>query len=271
LPEFADPYIDPASGLLRNKLGLTDSAALHAAESDLVTARVIELLEHPPRVTGDRRQLQAIHQYAFQDIFDWAGRARTVDIFKNVEGATHFLPASMIERSAGFIAQELASERMLRGLQQDQFVERLAHHYEALNYWHGFRDGNGRTQRFFWGQIAHQAGYDLSWTQVTGEVNNHASRVAMETQDLSELRTMFAAIVAPIAAPGALSPVDALRVSMENAGVPADAIEARLLAQTAAGSHPREGLQPGTRGGGQISKGISRTSGQGHEHTDLGR
>ena len=104
-----------------------------------------------------------------QDIFDWAGQTRTFDIVKNVEGTTHFLPASMIERSAGFIAQELASERMLGRLPQDQLVDGSPTITKPLL---------ARVQRRKWknpalrlGQVAHEATYDLNWIDVTGKVN----------------------------------------------------------------------------------------------------
>ena len=49
-------------------------------------------------------RLNAIHRHVFQDLYDWAGQIRTVDIRKNVEGAGFFLPSGMIERASVFAA-----------------------------------------------------------------------------------------------------------------------------------------------------------------------
>ena len=72
-------------------------------------------------------------------------------------------------------------------------------------YLHPFREGNGRTQRIFWTQIAAGAGFDLDWSRMTGAENDQASRAAMERQDFTELRGIFDRIVQP-AAGGRLTP-----------------------------------------------------------------
>ena len=68
---------------------------------------------------------------------------------------------------------------------------------QRVNYLHPFREGNGRTQRIFWTQIAGRAGYQLDWRKTTGMVNDKASRNAMEGRDFSGLRAMFDTIVKP--------------------------------------------------------------------------
>lgn len=193
--DFVDPYVDPATGLLKNLLSLRVAASLDAAEADLVAIRRAELERSWPEPTGDLRELRAIHWFLFQDVYGWAGELRTVDIAKNVEGSGFFVPVSMIERAAGFVAQELAADDFLIGLEREAFVARLAHHYDQLNYVHPFREGNGRAQRAFWERITHAAGWHLDWTGVTGEVNDHASRVGSEHQDLGPLIAMFDQVV----------------------------------------------------------------------------
>jgi cell filamentation protein len=54
-----------------------------------------------------------------------------------------------------------------------------------------FREGNGRTQRFFFDRLAVVAGWWLDWTQITGAVNDAASRSAAEDHDLAALQEMF--------------------------------------------------------------------------------
>jgi cell filamentation protein len=193
--DFQDPYIDPATGLLRNLVGALTKEALSDAEGDLAFARLVQLMDRPPAATGDLAELQAIHHPLFQDVYAWAGQIRTVDVRKNVEGAEFFLPVSMIGRASGFAADELHTENMFSGMSRSQFIERLSYHYEQFNYIHPFREGNGRTQRVFWNRIARDAGWQLDWRPVRGAVNDRASRVAAEQRDFGPLHDMFDQIV----------------------------------------------------------------------------
>ncbi|SDZ49262.1 cell filamentation protein [Herbiconiux ginsengi] len=196
LAEFVDPYLEPTSGILRNRLGIATLQALDVAEADLVEARRAQMIGRAVKVTGDLRQLQSIYGQLFQDVYEWAGQLRTVDIRKGTDPAAEFfMPVSRLESGAGFAFAELAEEHQLHGLDRDRFVARLAHHYDQVNYLHPFREGNGRTQRIFWTQIAAGAGFDLDWSRVTGAENNQASRAGMERQDLGELRAIFDRIV----------------------------------------------------------------------------
>ncbi len=197
--EFVDPYLDPETGVLRNKVGARSKAELDEAEGDLSFARLVQLMDRPPKASGDLDELCAIHRQLFQDVYDWAGLVRTVDVRKNVEGAEFFLPVSMIGRAAGYAAEDLRSDDNLQGMDRDRFVERLAHHYDQFNYVHPFREGNGRTQRVLWNRVARDAGWQLDWRGVQGTVNDAACRAASERRDLEPLRQMFDKIVSPFA------------------------------------------------------------------------
>lgn len=200
--EFIDPYLDPDTGLLRNKVGATTREGLDRAESDLSWLRLLQILDHPPSPTGDLAELCAIHRRLFQDVYDWAGQVRTVDIRKNVDGAAFFLPCSRIGTGSQYAADELRADNNLHGMSRDRFVERLAYHYEQFNHIHPFREGNGRTQRLFWNRIARDAGWQLDWLQVQGSVNDNACRAAAETNDLRPLQAMFDRITAKVPAAG---------------------------------------------------------------------
>lgn len=195
-PDFlVDPYIDPDSGLLRNLVGAQTQRALDEAEGALSFARLVQLVDHPVKPTGDLEELREIHRHLFQDVYAWAGELRTVDIRKNEEGAQFFLPVSMIERAAMFAAKELRDDNELQGLPRNEFIERLAYHYDAFNYIHPFREGNGRTQRVFWSRIARAAGWQLDWRAVRGSTNDRASRAASDQRDFAPLHDMFDRVV----------------------------------------------------------------------------
>jgi cell filamentation protein, protein adenylyltransferase len=85
----ADPYTDPVTGILFNKLGLSTADELEAAERDITHAALILLKDSPVQPSYDLTHLQAVHKRIFGDIYPWAGQIRTVTIAKK---ATFCLP-----------------------------------------------------------------------------------------------------------------------------------------------------------------------------------
>lgn len=77
-----EKYCYPKSNVLKNKLHIRDLDTLYNAERELSMARYFALEKQG--VTGDfsLQHLCSIHKYLFQDIYDWAGELRTVDISK---------------------------------------------------------------------------------------------------------------------------------------------------------------------------------------------
>lgn len=194
-PEFADPYLIPKTKVLRNLVGAASVSELSAAEADLSFARALQLLDSPVPATNDLHELKHIHFHLFQDVYDWAGELRRVDVRKDVPGAEFFMPWAYIENAAAICFRELAEDRFLDGLPREAFVERLAFHYEKINYIHPFREGNGRTQRIFWNRLSLQAGWQLDWRPVHGEENHAAARAGSDQQDLGPLVRMINKIV----------------------------------------------------------------------------
>lgn len=134
--DFTDPYINPETGILRNRVGARTQRDLDATEGALTYARAAELLEQPPKPSGDLNELRAIHRHLFQDVCDWAGNLRTVDISKNLgtdKRTEFFLPKSMLQRGTRFAADEMCEDNHLPGKPRDRFIERLAHHYDQGN------------------------------------------------------------------------------------------------------------------------------------------
>ncbi len=90
-PDYCYP---PEFAVLRNKLKIRDASTLEAAERQLVAQRVLETL---PTGDFDLDHLSAIHCHLFQDIYEWAGEIRTVEISK---GGTQIQPRRFIETPA---------------------------------------------------------------------------------------------------------------------------------------------------------------------------
>jgi len=77
-----DPYVDLQTGILKNKLEIIDQNLLDTVERQLTTLRIKELAEKPFRGKFNFAYLKKTHKYIFQDIYDWAGLPRTVDMGK---------------------------------------------------------------------------------------------------------------------------------------------------------------------------------------------
>ena len=190
LSDRTDSYLDLRTGLLRNLLGATTREGFVERETSATFRRAVKLEADPVEVTGDLRQLQEIHRRIFQDVFVWAGQTRTDEIRKSDD---YFMSPSVFATDGVKVFTDLAAEDLLVGIGTADFIERLAHHFNQLNYFHPFREGNGRAQRFFWSQIAEHAGHPLDWRRIDRATNAHAARTAMERGDLRPLKKMIAA------------------------------------------------------------------------------
>jgi len=156
----ADVYVDPKTGLLKNKLGIADEKTLERAEAAASALRAHELAHNPVAGKFDLTHLKAIHHKLFSDIYQWAGQIRVVDISK---GDTRFAHYGYIEAETKKLTDQLNREKNLRGLSAEKFSERAGHYMGELNVIHPFRDGNGRALREYMSQIAKQAGYEIKW------------------------------------------------------------------------------------------------------------
>lgn len=158
-----DDYLDPVSGVLRNRLGITDATGLEQAEAALVATRSYELSQTPIEGRFDLAHLQAIHRYLFGDVYEWAGQLRTIDISK---GGNLFAHHAHIGNAAAPIFKQLVEEKYLAGLNPTAFSDRAAYYLGELNALHPFREGNGRAQREFVSHLAHATGYYVAWENV---------------------------------------------------------------------------------------------------------
>jgi cell filamentation protein len=134
----SDPYLDKETGILRNRLGLRTQAALDRAESTMSFLRTVELHEHPVKGSFDLAPLQATYKRRFDDLDDWAGKIRQVEIQK---GDTIFARRLVIDSAAQQLFGQLAKADFLRHLDASPFSARAAHFLGKINLLHPFRDG----------------------------------------------------------------------------------------------------------------------------------
>jgi cell filamentation protein len=186
-----DPYLDLQSGLLRNRLGITDARELRHVVAELTASRIYDLIRSPIPGAYDLTHLRAFHHQIFQDLYDWAGELRTVSIGR---GSRLFSLPQHLEADAGELFGWLARAEHLRGRDREAFVDDVTELYADLNALHPFRDGNGRTQRAFLGQLAVEAGHPIHWAAMDPAVNNAASKAAHEG-DNDAVRTLLDLLV----------------------------------------------------------------------------
>lgn len=190
------PYLYPGSNVLRNKIEIREDAELLRAEALFAGAREQELRAEPGRLSGsfNMARLKATHKHLFQDLYDWAGEARTVNIGK--EG-NWFTRKEDIEPKTQEIFAMLKAEKNLKGLDEQAFAGRAAHYYDQLNAAHPFREGNGRALRVFMHDLAREAGYKLDLTKIDRETH-HKAVVTAFNGDRQPLAQLFEKIVVPV-------------------------------------------------------------------------
>jgi cell filamentation protein len=155
-----DPYTYPGSFVLRNRFGIIDGALLDHTEREQVMQRAAEVI---PKGRFDLAHLRAIHRHLFQDVYEWAGEVRTVEIAK---GGHQFQFRRYIETGMADVHRRLEGANYLRGLSRAAFAAAAATIIGDVNYVHPFREGNGRTQLYYLEQLAEQAGHKLDLSQL---------------------------------------------------------------------------------------------------------
>ena len=171
-----DPYLYPGTGIFRNKLGLRDQGDLDRAERGLVSQRI---LEGVPRGRFDLAHLRAIHRHLFQDVYDWAGEVRTVNISK---ATSHFLDHRRIGFGTAAVHRLAEALGVAREIAGTEMAVRLARIVGDLNFVHPFREGNGRTQLQYARLLAERAGLRLEASRLSGPEWTAASIEAMDAR-----------------------------------------------------------------------------------------
>lgn len=156
--DFDYTYVDPKTGILKNIPGITDQDVLLFVESGAVTKRLQELYNHPIKIKGIE-DLFDIHKHLFQDIYIWAGKKRVVEISKD---GKQFFPTTHFDNASNYINSLIADYKKIRKNRRRELAEKLAEILDNVNYFHPFREGNGRAQREFLRLLALEKGLILN-------------------------------------------------------------------------------------------------------------
>lgn len=144
---------------LENKLGITESADLAREEEKISKKKAIELFESgylDSLEPGTYLSLAQIHKYLFEDVYDFAGKLRTVNLAK---GSFRFAPLMYLEAA-------LANIDKMPQSTFDEIVEK----YVEMNIAHPFREGNGRNTRIWLDLMLKKGiGKVVDWSRVDKE------------------------------------------------------------------------------------------------------
>lgn len=144
---------------LENKLGLTDSAELAREEERISKKKAVNLFDFAILKLlsdGTYKTLAAIHKYLFEDIYDFAGEIRTVNMAK---GNFRFAPLMYLQ----------AALENIDKMPQSNFDE-IVEKYVEMNIAHPFREGNGRSTRIWLDHILkNEIGKVVDWSKVDKE------------------------------------------------------------------------------------------------------
>lgn len=145
--------------VLENKLGLTDSAGLAREEERISKKKAVNLFDFAILKLlpdGTYKTLAAIHKYLFEDIYDFAGEIRTVNMAK---GNFRFAPLMYLQ----------AALENIDKMPQSNFDE-IVEKYVEMNIAHPFREGNGQSTRIWLDHILkNKIGKVVDWSKVDKE------------------------------------------------------------------------------------------------------
>ena len=159
--------------VITNKLGITDSPTLAREEERISKKSAARLFEQNllnNMSSGTWATLQDIHKVLFQDIYDFAGELRTVNISK---GNFRFVPVMYLSEAV----------KTIESMPQNSFDE-IVEKYVEMNVAHPFREGNGRSMRLW---LDHMLCVELQKTIDWSQIDKEKYLSAMERSPINDL------------------------------------------------------------------------------------
>lgn len=151
---------------LINKFDIHDENKLKEIEADITFAKATILENNPISDKFDLEHYKAIHKFLFEDIYDWAGTFRKVDMTKK---GTSFCSVNQLDSVAKNCFNRLAENNLFSDLDRDEFIDAIVDFYCVTNMLHPFREGNGRTQRIFISQLIRYNGYEIDFSDIDSD------------------------------------------------------------------------------------------------------
>ncbi|CDO47376.1 adenosine monophosphate-protein transferase [Bartonella henselae] len=202
-------YVYPNTTTLKNKYGTKNLNVFLEKCSHDTTDAMVNLREESLPECFDTAYLCHIHHQLFKNTFEWAGYLRHIP-FTFADGTTAAMPemkrtgwqnafaiGDEIQEGLQRLDQTLAEKNNLQGLTREKFNSEAIELFNSLNQLHPFREGNGRTQRLFFENLAKAAGHQLNFSFITKERMMVASVAVAENGDLEPMQHLFEDISNP--------------------------------------------------------------------------
>lgn len=189
----SDKYCYSDSDVLINLLNIRDPDILSEAEAEF-TAERYRTYNPSQNTISDftLEHLKHLHFHLFQDLYDWAGETRDVDISK---GETRFCTWARIEPEAQKLFNTIPD--LANCKHHSDLIEKVADLFCELNLLHPFREGNGRVLRFFFEEMLHTIGYDVTWPKISRQ-NWIDANVAGVNLNLEPLKVIFSRAISKL-------------------------------------------------------------------------
>jgi cell filamentation protein len=188
-----DKYCYPDSDVLINLLDIRDAEKLVEAEAEF-TAERYRTYEPANHSLSDFsfEHLKHLHFHLFQDLYEWAGKPRDVDISK---GNTRFCTWTRIEPEADKLFRTIPAFSDYQA--RTELIENVSDLFCGLNLLHPFREGNGRVLRFFFEEMLFTLGHDVTWPRISQHDWIDAN-IAGVNLDLSLLNVIFSQAISEL-------------------------------------------------------------------------
>ncbi len=189
-----DPLSDDCyegTSVLVNKFDIRDGKQLDILEQGITSALIAKAFIEIPFESVDFEFYKNLHKYVFDDVYEWAGSIRQVDMSKK---GTSFCDCDKIQEHGDRIFALLIDNNYLANFSGEHFIEEFTTLYCSLNYLHPFREGNGRIQRLFLSMMLKSIGKVIDFTKVDKDVFMVAT-IKSATGDTFLLKDIFREII----------------------------------------------------------------------------
>lgn len=189
----AEKYCYPGTEVPINKLDAKDEMSLKAAVAEQMAKKQAELAE-TGGLGGNYRleHFQKFHEFLFEDVFDWAGQVRTVDI-----DDPRFTKAADIVEEAKVVFLRLENEDYFHGLEHDDIADRISYYTREIDRLHPFGYGTKETLFVFFKQVLGRLRYNVNYETVPEDRWEEARAAGMD-DDLSKYNEIYKEIIVKI-------------------------------------------------------------------------
>lgn len=201
--EYDNIYCYKNTNVLKNNLNIKDNKLLEKAETQIVMVKLYMLYEkcrntpynEVEKELYTKKYFMQIHKFLFSDLFEFAGKIRTVNIAKgNFPFAVLQYIDIMLDETFSYLKSEFEklnkkyNENFDEQNRKEEIVRILTKVLADLNVIHPFREGNGRATREYIRQIAYYNGYILDFTNFTEKEILDAMKLSViNTKELQEI------------------------------------------------------------------------------------